>query len=161
MLELIKSWIVGIAGAAVFCAVMTEISPKGAVKNVVKAVCGMVMAIALISPLLKMDFDSYSLNMAKYRVEAEKLTAEGKEISDSLSRTIIEEQCETYILDKAQSLGAALSGVEVTVKWSSEGYWYPVECRMAGQHSEALAGAIESELGIKKEGQIWESNENS
>lgn len=161
MLGLIKSWIAGIAGAAVFCAVMTEITPKGSVKSVVKAVCGMVMAIALISPLLKLDFDSYSLNMAKYRVEAEKITAGGKEISDSLSRTIIEEQCETYILDKAQFLDAALSGAEVTVKWSSEGYWYPVGCRLEGPYSEALAGAIESELGIKREGQIWESDENS
>lgn len=161
MLSLIKEWVLGLAGAAVFCAVMTEITPKGAAKGVVKAVCGMVMAIALVSPLLNMDFEAYSLNLAKYRTEAAAAVERGKEISDSLNRSIIEEEYRAYILDKALSLGAELSDARVTVKWSGEGYWYPVECAFTGQYSEGLAVAVETELGVSRERQIWLSDENA
>lgn len=161
MLEALRSWILGLAGAAVFCAVMTEIVPKGPVKNIVKTLCGMVMAIALLSPLLQLDLAGYSLNMAKYRQKGEEIVSGGKEITDNLSRTIIEEECRAYILDKAAALGAELSDAAVTLKWSSEGCWYPVECALEGEYNARLASAIESELGIGEENQKWRSDENS
>lgn len=161
MVSLIRTWILGLAGAAVFCALATELTPKGMVKNVLGPVCGIVMALALLSPLLSIDFESYSLNLAKYRENAAALTASAEEISDSLSRTIIEEECESYILDKALSLGLALDGADVTVRWSGEGHWYPVSAEMAGEYSRELSGLIEAELGISAENQIWSGNENT
>lgn len=161
MLELIRQWVLGLAGAALCCAVLTEITPKGSVKNVVKALCGMVMALALVSPLLKADGGSYALNMAKYRENAQAVSMQGKEISDRLSRTIIEEECRAYILDKAAVLGAELSEAAVTLKWSSEGLWYPVGCRLTGEYSAALETAIAAELGIAPDAQEWVENENA
>ena len=46
MLDMIRQWVLGLAGTALCCAVLTEITPKGSVKNVVKALCGMLMALA-------------------------------------------------------------------------------------------------------------------
>lgn len=161
MLELIRQWVLGLAGAALCCAVLTEITPKGSVKGIVKALCGMVMALALISPLLKADGSVYALNMAKYRENALEVSAQGKEISDRLSRTIIEEECRAYILDKAAALGAQLSDAAVTLKWSSQGLWYPVGCTLRGEYSAALESAIAAELGIGPEEQKWVENEDS
>ncbi len=161
MLSLLRSWILGLAGAAVFCAVMTEICPRGPVKNVVKVLCGMVMAIALIAPLMKLDMSGYSMNMAKYRRKGEEIVAAGKEMTDSMSRTIIEEQCRAYILDKGAAMGAGLSDASVTLRWSDEGLWYPVECELKGERSEMLASLIESELGIAKENQKWSKDEGT
>lgn len=161
MTDIIRQWVLGLAGAALFCAVMTELTPKGTVKNVVKVLCGMVMALALVSPLLKADVGTYALNMAKYRENALAVSGQGKEISDRLSRTIIEDECRTYILDKAASLGAQLSDAAVTLKWSSEGLWYPVGCTLTGQYDAALEKAISAELGIAPEAQEWVSDEDS
>ncbi len=161
MLNLLRSWILGLAGAAVFCAVMTEICPKGAVKNIVKVLCGIVMAIALISPVLKLDMPGYSMNMAKYRLRGEEIAAAGREMSDNMSRTIIEEDCRAYILDKGAALGAEITDAVVKLKWSGEGFWYPVECEIWGEYYEPLSRLIESELGIMKENQKWSKDESA
>ena len=81
-------------------------------------------------------------------------------MADTYSRTIIESDCCAYILDKAAALGASVRDASVSLKWSSEGFWYPAECGIDGQYSEELSRAIESELGIGREGQKWSGNGN-
>ncbi len=130
-------------------------------KNIVKTLCGMVMAIALISPLMSLDMSDYSINMSKYRQKGEEIVAAGKMETDKLSRTIIEDECRAYILDKADVLGADIAEASVKLKWSEEGFWYPVECEMAGKYSSSLAGIIESELGIAEENQKWRKDEGT
>ncbi len=159
--ELLRSWVLGLGGAAVFCAVMTELCPKGQVRTLVKMLCGAVMSLALISPLLKLDTESYSLNLAKYRFEAEAAASEGREAANAWSRTIIEEDCRAYILDKAALLGVDAADVSVTLKWSGEGFWYPVECSMDCGYNSGLAAIIESGLGIAEENQKWRSDEGA
>lgn len=161
MPEFLRAWILSLAGAAVFCAVMTELCPKGPVKSVVKALCGMVMALALISPLLNLDIESYSVNLARYRLMGEEAAMEGKNSADRYSRTIIESRCRAYILDKAAALGAEVKDASVKLKWSEEGFWYPVECEVWGEYSEGLDASIESGLGIDKEGRKWRGDEGA
>lgn len=155
-----RTWILGLAGAAVFCALAGELTPRGMVKNVQKALCGVVMALALLGPLLDFDYSAYSLNLARYREQGESLSGRGEEISRELDRTIIEDGCETYILDKAQSLGLTLEGARVRLEWSGEGLWYPVAAELDGEYDEALSRALESELGIGREAQSWRSDED-
>lgn len=158
---ILGNWIMGLSGAAVFCAVMCELCPKGSVKSVVKLLCGMVMALALISPLLNMELPYYAMNLAEYRLMAEEAASDGKSESDTLSRTIIEEQCRAYILDKGQALGADIQDAGVKLRWSSEGFWYPVGCEIKGKYHGGLAAAISSELGLGDESQVWTNNEGA
>ena len=161
MLSLLRDWILSISGAAVFCAVMTEICPKGWVKKVVHILCGMVMALALLSPLMELDMGSYSLNLARYRREGEKIVAGGKDLAETYSRTIIEEECRAYILDKAVALGLSVEDAQVSLRWSSEGFWYPAQCEIEGEYSASLSSAIAAELGITPESQKWSGDEDT
>lgn len=160
-MEILRNWVLALGGASVFCAVMTEICPKGAVKSVVKTLCGMVMALALLSPLAQLDMLSYSLNLARYRQEGESIVAGGKELADTYSRTIIEEQCRAYILDKAALRGLSPVEVSVGLRWSSEGFWYPAECEIACPYDPGLSGDIAGELGIGRENQKWSGDESA
>lgn len=155
MIELIRSWILGLTGAAVVCAVATLLTPRGAVKGVTRMLCGVVMAAALLSPLLAFDFPAYSLNLSEYRARGDALIGRAEEISAAVSRRSIEAELEAYILDKAQTLGAALTAASVTVEWSTEGYWYPVAAELGGGYHAALSSLIEGELGIPREAQAW------
>lgn len=161
MLELFRSWILGLSGAAIFCAVVTELCPSGSTKKILGLLCGSVMAVALISPFLQLDFSAYSLNMAKYRAQAETVSLSAKENADSYSRTLIEEQCRAYILDKALSLGVDIADASVKLKWNEGGFWYPVECSVEANYDVELAGFIECELGIGEENQKWGTDENN
>ena len=101
------------------------------------------------------------MSMAQYRERAEEISGRGREISDRLSRTIIEQECRTYILDKAAQLGTAINDAQVKLKWDSQGIWYPVSCTLSGEYSPGLEAVIASELGIAPEAQEWVKNEDS
>lgn len=160
MTELLRNWILGLAGAAVFCAVCSAVTPDGSVKRVQKMLCGVVMTLSLLSPLKVLDMSGYSLSLARCRQQAELIGASAQEISDSLSRTFIEERCAAYILDKARLLGSEPGAVRVTAQWSPEGVWYPAEAEIQMQYNRELSEKIEEELGISAENQHWSINEN-
>jgi len=151
----------GIAGAAIVCAVASEITPAGAVKNVQRIICGIVMAIAFVFPLISFDFGAYSINVAKYRDEADAITANAEEISNRYQRTIIEESSAAYILDKAESLSLDVSGAQVVAAWDSSGVWYLASVTVYGSYDARLSAYIESELGIEGEMQNWSGNEDA
>ena len=159
MIELIRTWVLALTGAAAFCAVATELTPKGPVKSVVRTVCAVGLAAALLSPLLEFDFPSYALNLARYRDGAAALTASGREAGAELNRRVIEERLAAYILDKARSLGATVAAARVTLKWDADGLWYPVAAEIVGDYHEALSGCIAAELGVPAEAQTWRNNE--
>lgn len=160
MTQLLRDWILGLAGAAVFCALCSAVTPEGAVKRIQKLLCGVVMALALISPLAELDMSGYSLNLARSRQQAGEMAASARKISDSLSRTFIEERCAAYILDKARLLGLEPASVKVRAQWSPEGVWYPVEAEIEAQYDGRLSEKIEEELGIPAQDQHWRINEN-
>lgn len=160
MTQVLRDWILGLAGAAVFCALCSAVTPEGGVRRVQKLLCGVVMALALISPLEELDMGGYSLELARCRQQAEEIAASAQEISDSLSRTFIEQRCAAYILDKARLSGFEPGEVRVRAQWSSEGVWYPVEAQIEAEYDQRLSEKIEEELGIPAHSQHWGINEN-
>lgn len=152
-------WIRAIAGAALICAAATAMTPKGKTKNVLKFVCGIVLICAMVNPIIKQDYPSMSLEMSKYRSDAEDIIASAEEKENKLSRTIIENQLEAYILDKAESFNTQLGSVEVSVKWGDEGCWYPYEVKLQANIPQRermlISNCIEAELGVPEERQYW------
>ena len=159
-MELVTNWIRALVGAAVFCALAAALCPEGRPKRVLRAACGVVMAAALLSPVVELDMQALPEAIARYG-EAARAVADGaEEEADRLNRTIIERECAAYILDKADALGLSASEASVTARWSEEGFWYPWECRVSCAEGgrAALSRAIEAELGIPPERQSWEES---
>ena len=146
-------------GAAVFCALAAALCPEGRPKRVLRAACGVVMAAALLSPVAALDTEALPKAMARYSEAARRQAESAAESADRLNRTIIESECEAYILDKATQLGLDGLRAEVTARWSDEGFWYPWEARLGGPESgrAELERLIEAELGIPAERQSWEA----
>ncbi len=159
MAEILHSWLTAVISSALICALAISLTPKGRVHSALKLLCGLVMIFAIISPLKVLDFSEYSENLARYGNEAAELTESAGDYEDKLNRTIIEDECAAYILDKAESYGVKLNSVNVTAEWSMDGYWYPSACDIIYSCSDELVGAIsssvEGELGITKERQTW------
>ncbi len=163
MTEFAGEWVRAIAGAALICAAATALTPKGKVKNVLKLLCGIVLITAMINPFINEELPTVSMDMAEYRREAEEIIGRAEEKENSLSRTIIEDELETYILDKAKSMDAELQSVEVSVKWGDEGCWYPYEVRVTAdipqREKNLISNSIEAELGVPDERQYWSGYE--
>ncbi len=163
MMEFAGDWVKAIAGAALICAAATALTPKGKVKNVLKFVCGIVLITAMINPIIKQDFPSMSLDMSKYRKDADEIIGSAEEKENNLSRSIIENELQAYILDKAVSLNTELSSVQVSAKWGDDGCWYPYEVYITAnipkREQSLISNSIEAELGVPNERQYWSSNE--
>lgn len=150
-------WIRSLAAAAIICAACEAVCPAGRTKKMLRLVCGVVMAVVLIEPLCGLDFDAYATAAAKYGEAASQTRYSAEETSDRLNRTIIEQECAAYILDKAAALGVSVSCAGVRAQWSTEGCWVPWEATLTTpEYSSALAETIEAELGIPGDRQHWE-----
>lgn len=158
-----SEWIRTLAACALLCAVALVVTPAGRVHRVTKTVCGLLMIIALISPLTGGDSESLSLDIAEYRAASREIAASAETENANLSRTIIEGELREYILDKAALAGAALTDAAVTMKWSDEGFWYPAGASLSGevtpQQKREVSSLLESQLGIAPEDQKWSENE--
>ena len=161
MTALLRSWVLGLAWTAMFCAVVLLLTPKGRVRRVTDLLCGVIMAAALLSPLADPALEDYGLHLAEYRSNAAAVTGAAEEIAGELDRSVIEEKLAAYILDKAQQLGTPLAGAQVILEWRTEGLWVPTAAVLQGEHSPQLARLLESELGIPEEAQIWRTDENA
>lgn len=158
-MTVIQEWVRGLVFSGAVCSVALMLSPDGRVKKVLKLLCGAVMCIAFISPAAQLDFGAYSKAMAKYSLEAESYIHDGENESKNLNRTIIQDKCEAYILDKANTLGAEIISVDVLARWSEEGYWYPVSADICAacsvEEKSCLEDYIQAQLGIKRDDQTW------
>ena len=152
MTEALRSWIVGIAGAAMVTAIAMTVTPEGRVKRVVSLVCGLMTVLALVKPIVGFDYGSFSKYLAQYKNEAEAFSSDIGETNENLTRRIIEERCEAYILDKGKSRGLTDLDVAVQLSWSVDGFWYPSGASLTGSADETarqeLGRDIEAELGI-------------
>jgi hypothetical protein len=159
----VGDWIRSIAAAALIAGMAMALCPKGKVQRVLRAICGLLLIIAIMSPLTGKDSGSISIDLAEYRAKANEITAAAGEKDMNLSRGIIEREFEEYILDKASETGVFLESADVTMNWDENGYWYPCEVTLVGELSTGdrnrLSAVIESELGIPTDRQNWSGYE--
>lgn len=159
MAEALRSWILGLAGAAMVTAAAMTVTPEGKVKKIVGLICGLMMVIALLRPLVGFDYTSFSKYLTRYKNDAETFSSEIADENENLKSRIIEDKCEAYILDKGKSFGITDLTVIVTATWSEDGFWYPSGAKlMTNASTEArgkLGNSIEAELGIPQEELIW------
>ena len=144
---------------SVLCGVAMSLAPEGAVKKVLTIACSAVLISAVIQPLAGLDFSAYALELAKNSERETAFLENNGDLNDRLNRLVIQEQCQAYILDKAEALGLRLDRVTVLAQWNSEGLWVPYSAELAGtdneQERKKLGTAIEAELGIPEERQQW------
>lgn len=165
MSGVLHSWVMGIAGAAMVTAAALTITPEGRVKKVVSLVCGLLTVIALIKPVTSFDSAALMTSLEAYRQEAAWFSSDIQSANENLTRRIIAEKCQAYILDKGKSLGIADLEASVTTAWSEEGYWYPdgavLKTSADNAAREELGRIIRAELGIPPEELIWSMHDES
>lgn len=161
MIELIRTWLIGITCAAIVVALCESLAPSGAVRKVGRFAGGLVLLIAVLQPFLTLDMRDLSGFLNEYRIEAGDYSTELETENEKLMKNIIEEQTGAYILDKAAALG--IDSCEVSVEAAAAGdgeYPIPEAVTVTGNLSEnqrsALSRQIEADLAIPAQRQIWE-----
>ena len=160
MMEILKSWLIGVTAAALLASVAGALMPAGPVKKSSKLVCGLIILLAVIRPLLSLNADALAEYKVQWRNSNEEYSADINEVNKRLAKSIIEEQTAAYILDKAVDMDVR---VAVTCRITDDENWYPYSVEIAGTYSEGqknmLMQIIEDDLAVPRERQSWKAED--
>ena len=161
MMEVVRGYLLRLTAGAFLSAGLLALIPKGTSKKAAAVLCGLVMLLLALTPLAQLDYDALSEAISRLELEKEEART-GIEIrNQELVARIISGRVQAYILDKAAQCGAALDDAQVTLQWSTDGYWYPQSVRLVtsgpAAENSRLAQIIEADLGVSRTRQEWSS----
>ena len=156
-MDSVRSYLLSVTTAAIICGIIMGIfGKKGTIGVVVKLLCGMFLAVTVISPVLELNLNELDLYLSDLQTVSDSAVQTGVHSARESLCLGIKEQTEAYILDKALGWNTDL---EVEIVLSDEALPIPIEVRLYGDVSpytrNFLTRMIESDLGIPREAQIW------
>ena len=155
-MESLRQYILSVICVALICGILSGIVPDGSKKNVFRLLCGIILAFTVLRPLTRLKIEDLTEFLTFDTYEASEAAAAGKAQAEKAMADIIKSRCESYILDKAAELHAA---IQVEIRVSSGQPPLPVEATIRGTASpyarRQIESIIEKDLGIPKEDLQW------
>lgn len=149
-------YLITVTAAALICAIAVKAVKNGTIHSLIRLLCGVFMALTVVSPWLKIRIDSLSDITSVIWNDASAAAGTGEKLAREAMVSYIKEKTQAYILDKAKVLGVSLD-VEVTV--SGDDIPIPEGVIVTGAVSpynrSILTDYIRENLGIDTEAQIW------
>lgn len=157
MLAFLKQWLMGVTAAALLVAVAESMMPKGPVRRLGRLTGGLVMLLAVLSPILKLDGDALSRALVEYQFPMED-TQTMATANAALLKELIVERSDAYISDKAEGLGIQCV-VTVETREGEDGYPIPCAVKIEGdltqEQRSSLTRRIEADFAIPAECQTY------
>ena len=155
----LRSWLLGVVACAVLVSLAGQLTDGGTMKKIVRFAGGMLLMLAMLRPLLRLDLAVLDVDLASYREAVAQLELELTQRQEDALSTRIAAQTGAYIEDKADELGLSVRAAVRTEE--VDGVPLPVSVTLCGEENAALADCIERELGIAKEDQLWSTTGES
>ena len=157
IMDHVRAYILQVAAAAVVCSLAKTLAgEKNVGSSMIKIICGVIMCITVIKPLMDIRFESMYFSWDRFMTDAQGAVYAGQHAADDHMNRIIKDAAEAYILDKASVFGADIAA-EVTLSGDKP----PIPCAVsisgvcAPYAKSFLADVITKELGISQEAQTW------
>lgn len=153
----LRSYLLSVCAVSLLSSVLPVLLPQGRIRQVIKLSAGVLVMLAVISPIMQLDTERLARSLAMLRMQTEQMQ-NGIEVGNrEILAELIKEDCEAYILDKAEQLGLDL---EIEIVMREEGdYPYPVAVTLHGEAAAAersyMERVIEQDIGIPLEKQEW------
>ena len=156
-MPVIREYLLSMTAAAIICVVSQHIiDNKSAAGKIIKTICGLFVALTVISPILEINFSDLDMDIQDIQNESQAIIADEVENSQSTLESIITEQTKAYILDEAKKIDL---NVEIQLVLSDTNPPVPVEISISGEASpykkKQLNNIISENLGINGEKIIW------
>lgn len=161
MTQAFRDYLLSIVAISLLSSLLLTLVPKGNVHRTLSFLCGLAILLVTVGPVATVDFDDLARSISRFGMDADAQTQDVQTDNDELIAAIIKEKAETYILDKATSMGFSATA-QVEVK-TGEGYPYPYSARIGGHYSRQqktrLEQDIEANLAIPSQRQEWYTDE--
>ena len=132
------------------------INTKTPVGSIVKMVCGVFLAITMISPIIDIPMLDLTGCFSSVSLDAQSIAQSGLGISSSNQKEIINERVTAYVLEKAEALNMDITAhVEFTDAATPTPYKIYLEGAASPYAKDVLVEYITEHLGITEEYQVW------
>lgn len=162
MIELIKTWLIGITCAAMVVALAESLCPQGTVRKIGKLTGGLILLLAILQPLAGWRNIDLEGLMTEYQTQVQGYSDDLERENQNLMKEIIAEEAGAYIVDKAAETGFPCA-VSVETEPGDEGVPIPwsavIRGPYTGEQRAALTQKIASDLAIPAERQSYEWEE--
>ena len=159
-MEWIRNWLFSIVCAALVAAVADALSPKGFPKQLVRYAGGLLVLLAVLGPVKRLDSNAIGDAMANLKGRYSGYTEAFAQQNTEVTKAIIAEETAAYISDKAAGLGITQCRVEVRCRVTEEGFPAPDTVRVEGCGDEkawqALSRAITEDFAVEASAQTLE-----
>lgn len=151
------TYLVSVTAAAIIAAIIRRISGKNGAWKAARLGAGLLVLLTAFGPVLDAEPMDALTELVERTVSNPLSTMELDLGSNALMESLIKEQAETYILDKAMEMGVVVTA-EVETRLE-KGYPIPHGVRLRGnvqpREKQKLTKIIAEELGIPEERQGW------
>ncbi len=160
VLTTLKLYILSVTVTALYVSICSTFISDGPVRKTASLIGSLILVLTVLAPMIKIDETTIKRAsnelQRQFDLEMSKLAVDDHTIMED----VIREQCEAYILDKAEEENMSL---EVFIIMGSESdIPIPVGAEITGGVSEvqqkALSRIISEDLGIPLEMQEWKMN---
>lgn len=152
-----KGYLIEITAAAILAALIRKLAPKSGAGRGARLGAELLVLLCLLQPLGRFYRDGTALFSRDWGQVDPMASDEVSQEANRLMESLITQQAEAYILDKARAMGLKAE-VTVTVRLEDR---YPVPWAVTirsdptGQQKSALETEIQNALGIPPERQEW------
>lgn len=149
-----KQYVYAVILCVLICKVVTQLAADSRQKTLIRLICGVFLCLCILQPLTGLSLTEW-VPISRWDLHtADPWIARGEALAREAKAACIKSACETYILDKAELLGA---GVSVTV--TLDDGLLPVSAEISGNPDTnvqmQLQNILMTDLGIPKENQAW------
>lgn len=152
-----REYLISVAAVCLLQTLIGVVLPEGKIKKLAITAGGLLVILTVVSPVASLDADTIAETMSQFILDTEMAQTGVTVNQEDLLRDIIKDNCETYILDKASSMGLSLQ-VEVILSDTAEAP-YPtgvtVKGEMTVEQMQKLSRYISEDLGIPADRQEW------
>lgn len=152
---MIREYLFSIICISIISSILLSL-PSGNSQKILSLICGITLSIIILRPFLSLKIDGIQESFEMFSSDTDELRAIGEDVYQRSLASIIQTECETYILQKANMLSCDISA-EVTL--TSQNPPVPEHVKLYGSVSpyakSSITKMIERDLGIPKERQQW------
>ncbi|NCB28744.1 MAG: hypothetical protein EOM63_03140 [Clostridia bacterium] len=107
MIEILRQMVLGVTAAAIFSAAMMQFSHKSAISEIVRLGTGMVLILALLTPLTHLSLPSFSGWFAQAHDAVERQTEQAQVRNTEIAHSGIASAVGGFLTDEARKEGIA------------------------------------------------------
>ena len=156
--NMVKNYFLAVAAVSFLVCLVSDLLPKTGVGNAARFIGSLILVLSVITPITQINPEDISAAISQFHIQTVQRNSGIEVNNQKLIAELIKDQCEAYVLNKAEEQGMDIS-VDISVCVNKGDYPYPETIRFSGTVSQAdrqyIMDVTERDLGIPQSRQEW------